>query len=409
MLTRSVLREDVGKRLFGLGQESPAVSLGLEVEFIPQRSADHSIMPLFGKNGTLAFLQAFAQRHTWQEERNDYGVPFFRTSSGGLITFEPGGQIEYSSPAFGSADDVLRDVRAVVEPLLAESCAEGITLVNAGLDPFNGPERAPMQLDTPRYSNMARHFAAIGQAGARMMRQTAAVQVNIGLGADPLKRWRLLNSLVPALTAFFANSARYAGQDTGYASYRSETWRETDPGRTGVFFGVSPIDEYLDFALDAPAILPPFGGEVFDAFERHLGTAATDDWRAHLSTLFPDVRPKGYFEIRCIDGQPAEHYNAVIALIAGVVLDARASGEAEVILPKPTNARVSRAGKLGLNDFELRSICEDLVELGLAGCRRMPTLLSGEEVERAEDVLRRLLERPSSIAGGYAVPERLRR
>ena len=409
MLLRGALREDVSSRLFGLGQQREGVSLGLEVEFIPQRSSDHSVLPLFGDHGTVAFLRAFAQRHGWREDRNEYGIPFFRTPSAGVITFEPGGQIEYSTPTFGSGDDVLRDVRSVVHPLLEESCAEGITLLNAGLDPYNGAEHAPMQLATPRYSNMARHFAAIGPGGARMMRQTAAVQVNIGLGQDPLKRWKLLNALVPALTAFFANSARYAGQDTGFASYRSETWRATDPGRTGVFFGDSPVDEYLDFALDAAAILPPLGVERFVPFEQHLGTAGADDWQAHLSTLFPDVRPKGYFEIRCIDGQPADHYGAVLALIAGVVLDSRASGDAEVLLPKPTNARVARAGKLGLADYELRSICEDLLALGIVGCRRMPEVLSGAEVERAEETLRALLASPAVSAGGYGARERLRR
>jgi glutamate--cysteine ligase len=300
-------------------------------------------------------------------------------------------------------------VCAVANTLVRESCASGITLVTAGLDPFNGPENAPLQLSTARYANMAGHFARIGPAGARMMRQTTAVQVNIGLGAQPLKRWKLLNAMVPALTALFANSARYAGRDTGYASYRCETWRETDPARTGVLPGVQPVDEYLDFALGAAAILPPLADDEFLPFAHHLDKATPEDWRAHLTTLFPDVRPKGYFEIRCIDGQAPEHYGAVLALIAGVALDARASGDAEVLLPPPTNARVERAGRLGLADYEVRSICEDLVELGMAGCRRLPDLVASEEVEDAEEILRMMLARATPTGAGYGARERLHR
>jgi glutamate--cysteine ligase len=410
MLELVFLRDDVGRRLFGNGQETSAISLGLEVEFIPQQ-ADHTLLSVFGSGGTLEFLRSVAERHNWRERRNQYGVPFLVTASGGVISFEPGGQIEYSTPTFSNCDAVLRDVRVVANTLMKESCAAGITLVSAGLDPFNGPENAPLQLSTPRYANMARHFAAISPAGARMMRQTTAVQVNIGLGPQPLKRWRLLNAMVPALTALFANSARYAGRDSGYASYRSQTWRDTDPARIGVLPGLQPVDEYLDFALGAAAILPPLTDEGFLPFGQHLREATAEDWRAHLTTLFPDVRPKGYFEIRCIDGQPSEHYGAVLALIAGVVLDTRASGDAEVLLPPPTNERVARAGRLGLADYELRSVCEDLVEVGIAGCRRLPQLVAGEVVAHAEELLRMKLARatPTPSGAGYDARERLPR
>src|SRR4029079_16322442 len=113
--------------------------------------------------------------HEWSERKNAYGTPVFQTPSGGVLSFEPGGQIEYSSATFSNVSELLRDVRAFAQTLIDDACNNGVSLVTAGLDPYNGPERVQLQLDTPRYANMARHFAAIGPAGARMRRQTQPV------------------------------------------------------------------------------------------------------------------------------------------------------------------------------------------------------------------------------------------
>ena len=62
----------------------------------------------------------------------------------------------------------------------------------------------------------------------------------------------------------------------------------------------------------------------------------------------------------------------------------------------------------GLADYELRSVCRDLVDVALVGCRRLPELISAEDVAEAEAVLRGLLEQPRlTRAGGYAARERL--
>jgi glutamate--cysteine ligase len=142
---------------------------------------------------------------------------------------------------------------------------------------------------------MDAYFARIGPAGARMMRQTASLQVAVDIGADALGRWRLLNALAPFLTAVFANSRRYAGDDTGFASYRAETWRRTDPLRTGLLTGMDPIGAYVDFALRAPAILLGGDKEPAQPLAAWLGTIdGTASWERHLGTLFPEVRPRAH-------------------------------------------------------------------------------------------------------------------
>jgi glutamate--cysteine ligase len=307
----------------------------------------------------------------------------------------------------------LADVVKVAKLLQQAANAEGIELLTNGIDPYNDIEGAPLQLTSSRYANMARYFDTIGPAGARMMRQTVAVQVNIALGRDPIRRWRLLNALAAPLIALFANSPRYAGRDTGYGSFRSQVWRETDPARTGVFPNArDPIAEYLDFGLNAPALLSPFGDQDFRPFRDWMEEAKLPDWRAHLTTLFPDVRPKGYFEVRSVDAQPPVRYGALTALVCGVVLDETASSEAERILPAPSRALVERAGRHGVSDSEMLDLCRQLTEIARQGCHRLgEEFLSGVQLEIAGQEWDALLQATRAVngAGDSSARERLRR
>jgi glutamate--cysteine ligase len=46
--------------------------------------------------------------------------------------------------------------------------------------------------------------------------------------------------------------------------------------------------------------------------------ATLDDWNLHLTTLFPEVRLKGYIELRSADSQPPERMLALPSLVKGV-------------------------------------------------------------------------------------------
>ena len=74
----------------------------------------------------------------------------------------------------------LRDPRR--RRALTEGLANaGVGLVGLGLLPGSPRPRA---LHSPRYDAMEAHFDAFGPAGRTMMRQTAAIQVNVDLGAE---------------------------------------------------------------------------------------------------------------------------------------------------------------------------------------------------------------------------------
>lgn len=387
MITREQLVEHARTCLFGPPRSGR--TLGLELEFIMLRAGSHEVMPVAGAAGSLSWLRALGVSLGWSEGLTSAGAPAFMTAQGGALSFEPGGQLEYSTPVFNRANELLVDARAMAELLMRQACAEGIELLALGIDPHHDIAHAPLQLSTPRYANLARCFEENGEAGARMMRQTAAVQMSIGLGEQPERRWRMLNAMVPALTALFANSGRYAGGASGYASFRSRCWRALDPSRTGFFGGDSGPERYVDFGLAAKAVLDPHARSGFRPFAHWQKVATMEDWEAHLTTLFPEVRPKGFFELRCIDAQPPAGYGAIVALVTGVVEDPASLGDAECVLPSCTSDRLDRAGKHGLADVELRGVAEDLVSIGLSGCGRLgEDFMSAAELAAAESYLR---------------------
>jgi glutamate--cysteine ligase len=390
----AALRDFVARRAFTPSAPRPTQRLGAEIEFVALRESTGLVAPLESLDG-LSMLDAVrsgGRRHGWMEGRSTKDAPWFRLPSGGRVTFEPGGQVEYASPPCTSGTHLLDDLSATAS-ILREGCAaHDVRLLACGLDPINGPAQAPLQVRGYRYRRMDAYFARIGPAGARMMRQTASLQVAVDIGADALGRWRLLNALAPVLTAVFANSRRYAGDDTGFASYRAETWRRADPLRTGVLGDGDPVGAYVDFALRAPAIL--LGGDEAPArpFEAWIGAIdETASWEKHLGTLFPEVRPRGYFEVRSIDAVPEADWPAVVALLAGLTYDPEAALAAAEIVGEPDADLLQRAGRVALGDPTLARMSRDLVTVALSGCRRLgPAFLSERYQGEAADFLRRV-------------------
>ncbi len=319
-------------------------AIGAELELIPVSSATKQrvgVNSAAGQIGTAEIIRVVALERGWREVADAYGAPSWELTGGGRISYEPGGQIEISSPVCNSADELISFLYQAIEPLRTVAAASGIDLLAVGVDPYNSIDQVPAQFRAPRYDNMARHFERIGPAGVRMMRQTASLQINVELGAMPLERWRLLNSIAPYLTAAFANSRMYAGEDTGHPSHRALIWQQLDPSRTGLPYNAAhPIDAYASFAEGATRIL-------------------SDD-AAHLSTLFPEVRPRGYFELRSIDAVELDRAAQAIRFVAALTTSARATQEALQLLGEPDASRLYIAATVGRSDPAIDSRIREL-------------------------------------------------
>lgn len=214
------------------------------------------------------------------------------------VSFEPGGQVELSLPCAPSPQAAAAHLVEATRALAADLLGHGIVL-------YAEPVRAcdpntPRFLTSPRYDAMERHFDAIGPAGRRMMRSTTSTQLCLDWwpGRAGLEQWRLLLLAGPFLAAATARSTGATGRLT--------TWLAADPDRTAFddrLLHGDPVAAYASFAAGAVDFL----GEGLEA---------------HLSTLFPPVRPRGrYLEVRFPDAQPTARTGALLAGLAGLLYD----------------------------------------------------------------------------------------
>jgi glutamate--cysteine ligase len=365
--------------------------VGAEVELLAHDAGTHRPLPLLGgRSALIPRLRRYGARNGWTEFAGYDGLARFDAGGKGIISFEPGGQIEFSSAACSAPAALTRLLDAVVPPLVAAMADEGVELLSIGLDPYNSAEDIPLQLPVTRYERMTAHFESIGPFGIRMMRQTAAIQVSVDRGERPAERWRLLNDLAPYLIAIFANSPCYAGEETGHQSFRANCWRRLDPTRTGV----AEIDEdpalaYARFALSATDILD----------------AGID---THLTTLFPEVRPRGHFEVRSCDAIDPRWYAAPVILLTALAYDARAASEA-ALLAAESRSLLRPAGEQGLRDESIARTARDLCQLALDAASRLgDEYIDGATRDRAAEYFTRYTFRDQSAADDFAYRARMR-
>lgn len=391
-LARPALLEDLRAHAFGPGRAPGRPRIGAEVELIPVWADTGAQVPVVSADGpsTLPLLRRFGARHGWTEQASPYGVPQWTLPDGGVVSYEPGGQVELSAAPFPTATALIRSLRATVLPLTEFARDAGVELLSVGVEPRGGLEDVDLQLPGARYVRLTDFLRAIGTGGERMMRQTAALQVSVDFGAEPLRAWRVLNAMAPYVTAIFANSPFYRGEPTGHRSYRARIWRELDGERTGLFPCVDPVAEYLDFALAAPAILLGDGTRwrPFAAWNDE-GRAGPDAWRAHLTTLFPEVRPKGFAEVRSADAVAPEWYAAPLVLLAGILYHPQAMRAAEDRLGAPDPGLLHAAGRDALADPSVAAAACDLARMAMAGAAALPGFFSAEDLDGAAEFFAR--------------------
>ena len=380
--------------------------IGAEVEMLALHADSGWPCPLEPtsevRRSTLGFLRSYGTPLGWREHRSAKGSPYFTLPNGSTLTFEPGGQLELCTVPSASVSTLIGETKAVLVDLRAAAASEGIILASVGIDPENPIDRVPLQLSSPRYVAMTRYFEEIGPSGVRMMRQTAATQLSLDPGPRPGERWRLLCDLTPYLTAIFANSPRYAGHETGDRSFRARCWRLLDPSRTGIPYPEwSPIDAYTRFALDAVDMTRTDAAGSYRTF----GDWASEDdateaqWENHLTTLFPEVRPRGHLELRSLDAVEPALVGAALVLVAGLVYDPGAAREARELVGPADEEMLNRAAHCALRDGVLRSVCQGLVEIGLRGARSLGgKVIGGAELEEASDLFARLTAKGLSPA-----------
>jgi glutamate--cysteine ligase len=300
-----------------------------------------------GDDGIAALLEGIRRRTNWNyfyDKETPIGLRNL-TPVGG-ISLEPGGQFELSGAPHetiqGAAEELdahLADCHAIGGPLNIHFLGLGVTPLWSVAEIKRMPKS--------RYGIMTPYMDKVGTLGTSMMYRSATVQANLDFSdeADMVKKLRVAVALQPIVTALFANSPFVDGKPSGYLSFRSHIWLNTDNARTGmlpfVFDDGFGFDRYAEYALDVPMYFVVrnkqyinVAGESFRAFLKGElpqlpGEKPTiKDWEDHLSTIFPEVRLKQFLEMRGADMGDRAHVLALPALWAGLLYDSDALEEA---------------------------------------------------------------------------------
>jgi glutamate--cysteine ligase len=366
-----------------------------------------------GPNGIKALLDGVQAATGWEpfyDGENPIGLRNKEVAGG--ISLEPGGQFELSgSPQIdihGTAAEMaehMRVTKAVAGPL-------DINFLSLGVTPVWSVDEIPA-MPKSRYGIMKPYMEKVGTLGTSMMFRSCTVQSNLDFSseADMVKKLRVSVALQPIATALFANSPFVDGKLSGYQSFRSHIWLNTDNDRTGMLpfafeqgFG---FEQYADYALDVPMYFVirdgqyvNTAGESFRAFLRGElpqlpGEKPTiKDWEDHLSTIFPEVRLKQFLEMRGADMGDEKSVVALSAFWTGLLYDSVSLEAAYELIQGWTDEQRENmrrdVPKLGLdtpfdrsNVFDIAAQAVGIAEAGLVRRARLNAAGQDETIHLA--------------------------
>ncbi len=327
-------------------------SIGTEHEKFGFRRTDMTT-PAYEPNGIRAVLEglaAGAPAGTWTPILDRDQPIGLSSQSYAAISLEPAGQLELS----GGLTADLHAARAELEAHYAEvrpvADALGIGFAPLGFHPLNTREQMPW-MPKGRYAIMKAYMPKVGSLGLDMMTRTCTVQVNLDYEseADMVRKIRIGLALQPLASAMFANSPFVEGKPSGFLSYRSQVWTDTDNHRSGipaVFFEDGfGFERYAQWLVESvPMYFAYRGGKYIDlsgaSFRDFLdgkigqeaGQATVGDFADHMTTAFTDARLKRYIEMRGADAGSAEMMIAQSAFWVGLFYDPAALEAASALV-----------------------------------------------------------------------------
>ena len=402
-----------------------AFRIGTEHEKFGFTTKDLRPLPYEGPAGIRVLLEGLAGRFGWERVlEND--CPIALTKDACSITLEPGGQFELSGAPLETLHQTccevhthLDEVKKVAEPL-------GIGMLGVGFNPKWRREDFTW-MPKGRYKIMREYMPKKGKLGIDMMLRTSTVQVNLDYASevDMIRKMRVSMALQPIATALFATSPFVEGRPSGYLSYRSHIWTDTDPDRCGTLpFVFEPgfgFERYVEYILDVPMYFVYRDGRYIDASGQSFrdfmagrlpalpGERPTmSDFADHVTTAFPEVRLKRFLEMRGADTGRFRNICALPALWVGLLYDDQSLDAAEALVADWTQAErehlrdeVPRTGlRTPFRDGTVLQIARTTVDLARAGLARRSRLnWDGENETRYLRPLEEIVETGQSLAG----------
>ena len=246
------------------------------------------------------------------EKKNIIGL----NKGGKNITLEPGNQIELSGDKLNNIHEACAESHDYLFELKQVTKKLNINIVSAGFDPISKLNEVPGN-PKQRYKLMSKIMPLGGKLSLDMMYRTCGTQLNIDYDSekDFIKKFKIVNSIVPISIALFANSSIIEKKKSNYLSYRSKIWQNTSRGGLPkLFFEDLNFEKYAEYVMNFPLLFIKdkenyISGEKY-TFKNFMDGQIIEiknripddiDLSTHLSTIFTENRLKKYIELRSMD------------------------------------------------------------------------------------------------------------
>lgn len=310
--------------------------IGTEHEKLAYSLKDYRPLPYEGEQSIHAILEGL-QRFGWRPVLEGGALVALIDGRGGSITLEPGGQLELSGAPLHSIHETCAEIGRHLRQVKALGAELNVGFLGIGYQPKWPIAQLPW-MPKGRYRIMRDYMPKKGTLGLDMMQATCTVQVNLDFDTEAtmVRMFRVGLALQPIATALFANSPFRNGRPSGFLSFRSHIWTDTDPDRSGiapfVFEEGFGFEQYVDYMLDVPMYFVYRDGRYVDvsgqSFRSFMagtlpglpGEVPTmSDGADHLTTCFLEVRLKRFIEMRGADGGPWNRLCALPAFWVGLL------------------------------------------------------------------------------------------
>ena len=252
------------------------------------------------------------------------------------FSLEPGGQIEWASPACETIQELEQSFINYKKTLDEILKREGFKPLFIGVDPFNDPGAIEL-IDHVKYRLMDKNMRENGSLGKWMMRNTCSIQINYDIKSrkDLEESIYILDCIHPVLSFLFSNSPFQKGRSVGNLNLRNHIWENTDDSRCrslinhGILDNGSILDSYCDFVFQVPGIFKlddknniqkttlTLGEDLNTKYVK--GLLRKQDIKAALHQIFTNVRLKNLIEVRDIDCLPINNMMAPVSFVTGLI------------------------------------------------------------------------------------------
>ena len=325
------------------GHKDPAgKKIGFELERVPLDAAG-SPLPFSGPGGVAELLGALAQGRPAEElvmiDGHLLGLDFSVEVDGEpvavTVSLEPAAQLEVSAgPAHTvrALHGAVKLVDAQIERALAAIGQEGAHLVATGYDPAVADPCELELIPKDRYRDMDAYLSRRGRFARDMMRCSASTQVSLDYEdeADAQRIVRMATLLGPLFAFLFDNAPTFRGAPSpGMA--RSRIWHHVDVDRCGIVPGSLEGLSFEDYVLWVSNVKPILFTDAAhvtratgDAYARDIMSARPlekPELMHLLSMVFPNVRLKGFCELREMDSLPPRLAAACTSFTGALLYD----------------------------------------------------------------------------------------